>query len=228
MKSAEPIYDYIFISHEHFDHCHPPTLLKLCQGDRFKKLFVSPGCVYPVLPIAENYGDAAFERDLPITKHLPAEKVQVLYPKHLDDSQGDCRKFPEPFEADLGALKVETIESGESSNPHTPTCGYLVSHTEKEISVLHTGDMHVPYPALKNIRGQVDFLIHMKLGLTEWEGPNYTQNLLDCLDLIQPRYLIPTHYRTDSASDPIPHGTWPPNVTDVLAFIEWIREAAGG
>ena len=42
LKSAEPIYDYIFISHEHFDHCHPPTLLKLCQGDRFKKLFVSP------------------------------------------------------------------------------------------------------------------------------------------------------------------------------------------
>ena len=102
-----------------------------------------------MLPIDENYGDAAFERDLPITKHLPAEKVQVLYPKHLDDSQGDCRKFPEPFVADLGAIKVETIESGESSDPHTPTCGYLVSHTEKEISVLHTGDMHTPYPALK-------------------------------------------------------------------------------
>ena len=32
LESAEPIYDYIFISHEHFDHCHPPTLQKLCQG----------------------------------------------------------------------------------------------------------------------------------------------------------------------------------------------------
>ena len=227
LESAEPIYDYIFISHEHFDHCHPPTLLKLCQGDRFKKLFVSSGCVQPVLPIDENYGDAAFERDLPITKYLPADKVQVLYPKHLDNSQGNSREFPGPFEADLGKLRVETIESGENSDPCTPTCGYLVSHTEKNISVLHTGDMHLPYPALKNIQGRVDFLVHMKLGLTEWEGPNYTQNLLDCLDLIQPRYLIPTHYRTDSASDPIPHGTWPPNVTDVLAFIEWIREAVG-
>ena len=227
LESAEPIYDYIFISHEHFDHCHPPTLLKLCKGDRFKKLFVNPGCVYPVLPIDENYGDAAFERDLPITKYLPAEKVQVLYPKHLDNSQGNNREFPGPFEANVGVLKVETIESGENSDPCTPTCGYLVSHTEKNISVLHTGDMHVPYPALKNIQGRVDFLVHMKLGLTEWQGPNHTQNLLDCLDLIQPRYLIPTHFRTDSASDPIPHGTWPPNVTDVLAFIEWIREAAG-
>ena len=94
LESAQPIYDYIFISHEHFDHCHPPTLLKLCEGERFKKLFVSPGCLYPVLPIDENYGDAAFERDLPITKYLPADKIQVLYPKHLDDSQGDARKFP--------------------------------------------------------------------------------------------------------------------------------------
>ena len=173
------IYDYIFISHEHFDHCHPPTLLKLCQGDRFKKLFVSPGCVYPVLPIDVNYGDAAFERDLPITKYLPAEKVQVLYPKHLDDSQADVREFPGPFEADLGALKVETVESGENSDPCTPTCGYLVSHVEKNISVLHTGDMHSPYPALKNIQGRIDFLIHMKLGLTEWEGPNsYAESCL--------------------------------------------------
>ena len=24
LEGAEPIYDYIFISHEHFDHCHPP------------------------------------------------------------------------------------------------------------------------------------------------------------------------------------------------------------
>ena len=66
----------------------------------------------------------------------------------------------------------------------------------------------------------------MKLGLTEWGG-KHTSNLVDFVDLVQPRFLIPTHYRTDSVSDPIPHGTWPPNVTDVLAFIEWIRETVG-
>ena len=43
LDNAQPIYDYIFISHEHFDHCHPKTLRKLCQGERFKRLFVPPG-----------------------------------------------------------------------------------------------------------------------------------------------------------------------------------------
>ena len=41
LADAEPKYDYIFISHEHFDHCHPATLRKLCCGTRFKKLFVN-------------------------------------------------------------------------------------------------------------------------------------------------------------------------------------------
>jgi len=39
--------------------------------------------------------------------------------------------------------------------------------------------------------------------------------------------LIPTHYRTDRITDPIPEGHWPPDVTDSYAFIEWIREAIG-
>ena len=218
-KACPPIYDYIFISHEHFDHCHPPTLQKLCRGDRFKKIFVSPGCVTPAQPIDKAYGDAAFERDLPITKYLPEENVQVLYPKHLNDSQKDGRSFPGPFEAELGAIQVETIESGESAHPNIPTCGFLVTHKEKHISVLHTGDLHAPYLALTNIQGRVDFLVHMKLGLTEWGGSNNTPNLLGLVELVQPRFLIPTHYRTDRASDPIPHGTWPPNVTDVRSAV---------
>ena len=43
LDDAQPIYDYIFISHEHFDHCHPKTLRKLCRGERFKRMFVPPG-----------------------------------------------------------------------------------------------------------------------------------------------------------------------------------------
>ena len=81
LERAEPIFDYIFISHEHFDHCHPKTLRKLCQGDRWKKLFVPIGCLTPNEPVDEKYGDAAFARDLPITKHIPADKVQVVYPQ---------------------------------------------------------------------------------------------------------------------------------------------------
>jgi L-ascorbate metabolism protein UlaG (beta-lactamase superfamily) len=227
LANAEPIFDYIFISHEHFDHCHPKTLQALCQGDRFQKLFVNPGCLDPARPIAERYGDAAFERDLPITKHISEEKVQVIYPRHLDDNQGVDRTFPGPFEMDLGPLHVVAIESGENQGPELPTCGYLITHKEKGVSFFHTGDLHRTYEGLQKIRGQVDYLIHMKTGLTEWEGPDKTTELLCLVDFVQPRFLIPTHYRTDRISDPIPEGHWPPNATDVAGLIEWIREQVG-
>ncbi len=227
LERAEPIYDYIFITHEHFDHCHPKSLRQLCRGRRFKTLFVSPGCVEPARPIDQNYGDAAFERDLPITKHVPDEKVQVLYPKHCNSQHGEDRRFPGPVQVDLGKLQVETIESGESQRPDLPTCGYLVTHKEKQVSFLHTGDLTEPYPALQEIQGRVDYFIHMKMGLTEWQGPDRSENLLRFLDWVRPRFTIPIHYRTDRASEPVPAGHWPPDVTDVMGFIEWIRETVG-
>ena len=227
LERAEPIYDYIFITHEHFDHCHPRSLRRLCRGERFKTLFVTPGCVDPARPIQEKYGDAAFDRDLPITKHVPEDKVRVLYPKYLDNRPGETHSLPGPFEVDLGSLHVETIESGESQRPDLPTCGYLVTHTTKCVSFLHTGDLTVPYPSLQEIRGQVDFFIHMKMGLTEWQGPDRSENLLQFLDWVRPRYMIPIHYRTDRAAEPVPEGHWPPNVTDVEAFVESIREMVG-
>ena len=223
LANAEPIYDYIFISHEHFDHCHPETLRKLCHGERFKKLFVNSGCITPAEPIAEKYGDAAFARDLPITKHIPADKVEVLYPKHLNAKQGTSRTFQGSDTFNLGDIQVETIESGENQTPNIPTNGYLITHTAKNVSILHTGDLHEPYPALANLQGKVDFLIHMKLGLGEGLAPR----LIELLELTHPRFMIPTHYRTDRKSDPIPAGHWPPNVTDEMAFIEAIREIVG-
>jgi hypothetical protein len=88
---AEPIYDYIFITHEHFDHCHPKSLRQLCRGRRFKRLFVSPGCVDPARPIGERYGDAAFDRDLPITKHIV---VAVPGPELVEEINATARSFP--------------------------------------------------------------------------------------------------------------------------------------
>ena len=122
---------------------------------------------------------------------------------------------------------MDIIESGENQRPDLPNCGYLVTVRDPGVSFLHTGDLTEPYRALEKLRGRVTYLIHMKLGLTEWGGEDRTDKLLQCIDAVQPEFLIPIHYRTDRASDPIPHGTWPPDVTDVGAFIEWIREAAG-
>lgn len=177
----------------------------------------------PAEPIAEKYGDAAFERDLPITKHVPDNTVQILYPKHLNENQGTSRAFQGSDTLNLGDIQVETIESGENQTPDLPTNGYLITHTEKNVSILHTGDLHEPYPMLENLRDKVDFLIHMKLGL----GAGLAPRLVTLIDLIRPRFVIPTHYRTDRKSDPIPEGHWPPNVTDEMAFIESMRAIVG-
>ena len=227
LESAEPEFDFIFISHEHFDHCHPKTLQRLCQGDRIKRVLVSPGCCNPDQPVDEKYGDAAFERDLPITKHIAPRLVDVAFPKYLSHIGGESRKFPDTGEWDFGILHVEVIESGENQRPDLPTCGYLVTLPALDISFLHTGDLTVPYAALEKLRGRVTYLIHMKMGVTEYGAKDRSEHLLKCLDAIRPEFLIPTHYRTDRISDPIPHGTWPPDVTDANAFIEWLRQTVG-
>lgn len=151
LETAEPIFDYIFITHEHFDHCHPKSLRRLCFGQRFKKLFVSPGCLHPVSPIDKNYGDAAFERDLPITKHISKEKIQVIYPKFFNGWIGEGKVFS-PSEFDLGCLKIETIESGENHCPEVPTCGYLVTHKEKGISFFNNWNQFCIRSVLYGIR----------------------------------------------------------------------------
>ena len=223
LERAEPIFDYIFISHEHFDHCHPKTLRRLCRGPRFKKLFANIGCLTPNEPVDENYGTAAYSRDLPIDKHIPSEKIQIVYPKYLAD---DTRRFPGPFEFDLGPLHVEAVESGENARPDLPTCGYLITHTERGVSFYHTGDLQKTFPALENLKGRVDFLIHMKTGVKK--GAEHDEAFGDLLDLVQPGFLVPTHYRTDRASDPVPEGHWPMNLTDVNAYIEDLRARAEG
>ncbi len=223
LESVQPIYDYILISHEHFDHCHPKSLRQLCRGDRFKKLFVSIGCLTPNEPVDEKYGDAAFSRDLPIDKHVPSDKIQVAYPKYLTD---DAPSFPGPSEFDLGPIHVEAVESGENARPDLPTCGYLITHTQKQVSFYHTGDLQKTFPALESLRGRVDFLIHMKTGFKK--GSKKYEEFTDLLDLVRPRFLIPTHYRTDRVSDPVPEGHWPLNLTDVNAYIEDLRTHAAG
>lgn len=219
LANAEPIYDYIFISHEHFDHCHPETLKKLCQGDRFKKLFVNVGCMNPLEPIDESYNGASFARDLPISQHISADKIQILYPKYQKD---ETLNFPGPSDVDLGAVQVEAVESGENIRPDLPTCGYLIRHLEKNISVYHMGDLHEVYPALSKLKGRVDFVIHMKLGFKDWSI------LPEFIDLVEPKFWIPTHYRTNRKDDPIPEGHWPPDIDDPNAFLEDIREHLQG
>lgn len=137
------------------------------------------------------------------------------------------REFPGPDELDLGPLHVETIESGENQRPDLPNLGFLVTHKALNVSFLHIGDAWAAYPAMVALRGRVNFAIHMKLGLTPTTSDSQTTELEDFVDYIRPHALIPVHYRTDRKSDPVPEGHWPPNASDVGAFIEYIRGKVG-
>ena len=198
-------------------------------------MFVPPGAVWPDEPIDEKYGDAAFSRDLPITKHVPADKVQVMYPKHQNELQrgrpwagtAHVREFPGPLSLISARCIVETIESGENQRPDLPNLGFLVTHKALGVSFLHIGDAWAAYPAMAALRGRVDFAIHMKLGLTPTTSDSQNTELEDFVDYIRPHALIPVHYRTDRKSDPVPEGHWPPNASDVGAFIEYYREKVG-
>lgn len=181
----------------------------------------------PAQPVAQVYGDAAFERDLPITKSIPQDRIQVVYPDITSSLIGTNRHFPANGTLYLDRIAIEVVESGENASPEIPTCGYLITDLETSVSIYHTGDLPEPYPELKALAGRVDYLVHMKTGLTESGGEEKTSRLHQLVDWVQPRFLIPTHYRTDRRSDPVPHGTWPPDVTDANAFIEWIREQVG-
>ena len=86
-------------------------------------------------------------------------------------NKGHHARFQGSDTLNLGDIQVEIIESGENQTPDLPTNGYLVTHTKKNVSILHTGDLHEPYPALANLRGKVDFLIHMKLGIGDGLAP---------------------------------------------------------
>ena len=224
----KPIYDYIFCTQEHFDHFHRETLLKLCKGARFKKLIVNIGCVSPGQPIEKVYGAAALTSGLP-ADFLPPDQLQVLYPKYL---KGERRSFAGPSEIQLGRLAVEAVESGEEPSPDIPSNGYLITDTKTDLSFYHTGDLWETYPDLEKLKDRVDFLFHMKMG---WNGR--WDLLRQLVEYVRPRYFVPIHYRTDSASYPIPRlysydepieeqvkKHWIPDIDDPNAYIETLRE----
>ena len=122
---------------------------------------------------------------------------------------------------------METIESGENQRPDLPNLGFLVTHKALNLSFLHIGDAWAAYPAMQALRGRVDFAIHMKLGLSPTSAEHQSTELEDFVDYIRPYAVIPVHYRTDRKSDPVPEGHWPPNASDVGAFIEYYREKVG-
>lgn len=187
---TDPRYEYVFCTHEHYDHAYPPTMERLCNGGRFRKAILTRSCTLP--------STLFYARQITF---LDPERMVIFYPKYYDLSRP--REFPGPTELDLDGWHVEGVESpGEEPSVPVPVAGpipqvgYLIQETRSGISFLHPGDMHRTYPELAELRGRVDFLFLPigKLGLVEDAK---------ALEFIRPRYIVPIHYRYDE-DYPIP------------------------
>jgi L-ascorbate metabolism protein UlaG (beta-lactamase superfamily) len=197
VKPDEPRFDYIFCSHDHYDHCHEATLRKLTApaNDRFKMLFASRGCFYASrMPYQVKYDDT-LSADL---SYVPREKCLALYPKYRHDDDPD---FGGPTEVVAGRLRVEGLRSDEDPKPGQmyldqgyiefsgpwPNMGYLVTDTVTGRSFAHTGDIWRAYAQMKQLRGKVDVLLYPLCKLKMEEK-------VKMMDYIRPKIAIPTHY----------------------------------
>lgn len=182
VQPTDPRFQYVFHTHEHYDHLHLPTAEALAAGPRFERAIVARSCTLP--------SEFFYARRI---THLPPERLTVLFPKVHERSRQ--RDFPGPSEITLDGWHVEGVESpGEEAGVagpvegEVPQLGFLIRHLESGITFYHPGDLGRPYPELGELRGRVDlmFLPLQKMGL---DGDAVA------LDLIRPRHVVPTHYR---------------------------------
>jgi len=220
VKPDEPRFDYIFCSHDHYDHCHEATLRKLIEGagQRFKLLCASRGCFYASRIEGPNNWSTRLLSDLAF---VPRDKCIALYPKYRDSVSPHIRPeakaatFNGPTELVAGRLRIEALRSHEDPQPGEmyrgkpgygpfdelrgpfPNIGYIVTDTVTGRSFAHTGDIWNAYPEMQRLRGKVDVLFYPlgKLSLDE---------KVKMMDYIRPRVAIPTHYRLPEPDFPIP------------------------
>src|SRR5579859_4686835 len=81
LQPAEPRVQHIVISHEHYDHCHGPTLRRLTEpGGAFQFLLASRACFHApelVTPAGDEPHDLGF---------IPADQKSACYPHYRSGS----------------------------------------------------------------------------------------------------------------------------------------------
>ncbi|AUV83585.1 hypothetical protein C2R22_19665 [Salinigranum rubrum] len=244
--------DHALVTHEHNDHCHVPTLRALLD-DGLEELIVSRPCLFdsqhwfasPELPLLDEFDPT------------------VLFPKYyqktvIGGERNDKPKWQEPAHAtnqvpselDLGPVRITAVEApGEEPNISAPheiigpvaNLAYLIEDTRSDFSILALGDIRTPYPEMLEFADEVDMVLY-PLGkpLSTHDDPLDYQIKTDMLflDLLQPDYLVPGHYRHEGdypipkaydESDPdeyrflIGHGF--PSVDDPDRYVDALRDA---
>jgi len=176
-------FEYLFLTHEHYDHLHAPTLETLTRSARFKLAVVARSCVLP--------SSLFYARRV---TWLRPDQLIVLYPKYRERAL-EAEPPPGPVELRLGGWSVEGVHSPgeEASVPvpivgPVPQLGYLLRDGPSGVSFYHPGDLCRPYDALAELRGRVD-LLFLPLGKLGLDGDRHL------LELVRPGAVVPIHYR---------------------------------
>ncbi|MGI8912445.1 MAG: MBL fold metallo-hydrolase [Chloroflexota bacterium] len=195
LRPTEPRAQHIVISHEHYDHCHGPTLRRLTAPGAFQFLLASKACFHAP-ELATPAGDAPHRLEF-----IPADQKSACFPHYRSGST-----VPDgPTQVRLGRWLIEGVESGEAPKHYKdgrPTgaafvqVGYLATDTITGFSIYHPGDLHDTFPMMEQLRGKVQIMCY-PLGKTRAIETAV-------VDLIRPRWLVPIHYRLDEPAFPIP------------------------
>jgi L-ascorbate metabolism protein UlaG (beta-lactamase superfamily) len=205
IKPDEPRFQYIFVSHDHYDHCHEPTLRALtAAGNPLALLFAPRGAFYASqLDGPNNWTDTPLA-DLAF---VPRDKTVAMYAKYLDTVNGNAfggNPFG-PVEVVTGKIRVEAFRSHEDPPPKNPgqlsgafpNLGYIVTDLASGRTFAHTGDLWNAYPEMERMRGKIDVLFYPLAKLNAEERRKM-------MDYIRPKIAIPTHYRIIEPDFPIP------------------------
>lgn len=192
---AAPL-DYIFITHEHYDHLDEPTLRPLVQSPHLKMLLVPKSAYF-----ASRLHYSTQEPKPSDLAWADRHRAMVFYPQITPPGV----RYDGPSEVRLGRLHVVGVSSGEVpeewadrtplSEPF-PTVGYVVTDQETGLSFYHPGDITDAFDELARLQGTVTYLFLPIGKLNGAEGR--------MVKLVQPKYVIPIHYRLDTPDWPIP------------------------
>lgn len=197
LHPREPRLEYIFITHEHYDHFHEPTLRPLAEGKRLKMLLAPKPCYF-----ASRLNSPTAEEPAPSDlAWADGHRTMVFYPRV---TPGEI-VYNGPSEARMGRLHVLGVSSGENPEEFAdftplgesfPTVGYVVTDEQTGLSFYHPGDITEPFDELNQLRGKVT---HLFLPIGKLNGKEAR-----LVDLVRPKYVIPMHYRLDTGDWPIP------------------------
>jgi hypothetical protein len=193
----EPRLQYIFITHEHYDHFYEPTLRRLATSPNAKMLVVPKSCFF-----ASRLNSSISEEPPPSDlAWADGSRTMIFYPQITPGAI----QYSGPSEARLGRLHVLGVASGENPEQWAdltplpepfPTVGYVVTDRKTGLSFYHPGDITDVFDELEQLQGKVTYMFLPIGKLDGMEGR--------MIHLVQPKYVIPIHYRLATPDWPVP------------------------